>query len=102
MDKKLFALLSGCLLSGIAEAGQTKPNVIIIYTDDHGTLDANCFGAPDLCTPNIDALATYGVRFTQFYAAPVCKFKEPSSCIGVNGAAINPVKSRLFINKIIL
>ena len=71
MDKKLFALLSGCLLSGIAEAGQTKPNVIIIYTDDHGTLDANCFGAPDLCTPNIDALATYGVRFTQFYAAPV-------------------------------
>lgn len=48
MDKKLFALLSGCLLSGIAEAGQTKPNVIIIYTDDHGTLDANC-----LCTRSV-------------------------------------------------
>ncbi len=74
MDKKLFALLSGCLLSGIAEAGQTKPNVIIIYTDDHGTLDANCFGAPDLCTPNIDALATYGVRFTQLCSAGKFRF----------------------------
>ena len=51
MDKKLFALLSGCLLSGIAEAGQTKPNVIIIYTDDHGTLDANCFGAKNKKLP---------------------------------------------------
>lgn len=72
MDKKLFTVISGCLLSGVVEAAQTtKPNVIIIYTDDHGTLDANCFGATDLCTPNIDALAARGVRFTQFYAAPV-------------------------------
>lgn len=44
MDKKLFTVISGCLLSGVVEAAQTtKPNVIIIYTDDHGTLDANCF-----------------------------------------------------------
>ena len=72
MDKKLFTVISGCLLSGVVEAAQTtKPNVIIIYTDDHGTLDANCFGATDLCTPNIDAIAARGVRFTQFYAAPV-------------------------------
>ncbi|WP_235294889.1 sulfatase family protein [Portibacter lacus] len=50
-----------------------KPNVIIIYTDDQGTIDANCFGAKDLYTPNIDELAETGVRFTQFYAAaPVC------------------------------
>ena len=52
-------------------AQDTKPNVIIIYTDDQGSLDAHCYGADDLCTPNIDALAEKGTKFTQFYAAPV-------------------------------
>ena len=52
---------------------QEKPNVIVIYTDDQGSIDVNCYGAKDLYTPNMDALAARGVRFTQFYAAaPVC------------------------------
>ncbi len=52
---------------------QTKPNVIIIYTDDQGIGDAGCYGAEDLVTPHIDNLAKSGVKFTQFYsAAPVC------------------------------
>lgn len=72
MDKKRFLLgTGGLLLAGAAHAQAAKPNVIVIYTDDHGTLDVNCFGAPDLYTPNMDALAESGVRFTQFYAAPV-------------------------------
>lgn len=50
-------------------AATKKPNVIIIYTDDQGTIDANCYGAKDLHTPNIDKLAETGVKFTQFYAA---------------------------------
>jgi arylsulfatase A len=45
-----------------------KPNVIIIYSDDQGTLDANCYGSHDLITPNIDRLARTGVRFTQMYS----------------------------------
>lgn len=50
-----------------------KPNVIVILTDDQGAVDAGCYGAKDLATPAIDALAARGVRFTQFYAAaPVC------------------------------
>ncbi len=49
------------------------PNVIIVYTDDQGSVDAGCYGARDLETPNIDRLAATGIRFTQFYApAPVC------------------------------
>ena len=61
-----------CILNpGISTAQKSavKPNVIIIYTDDQGTIDANCYGAKDLYTPNIDRLADSGVRFTQFYAA---------------------------------
>jgi arylsulfatase A-like enzyme len=50
-----------------------RPNVIIIYTDDHGSVDMGAYGADDLVTPHMDALAEKGVRFTQFYApAPVC------------------------------
>jgi arylsulfatase A-like enzyme len=50
-----------------------RPNVIVILSDDQGSVDAGCYGAKDLLTPNIDSLAAHGVRFTQFYAAaPVC------------------------------
>ncbi len=49
-----------------------KPNLIIFYTDDQGTLDANCFGSTDLYTPTIDRLAADGTRFTQAYAHTVC------------------------------
>jgi arylsulfatase A-like enzyme len=45
-----------------------RPNVLLIYTDDQGTIDLNCYGAKDLTTPNLDALAGRGVRFTQMYA----------------------------------
>ncbi len=52
---------------------KNKPNVIVILTDDQGSIDLNCYGATDLYTPNMDRLAKEGVRFTQFYAgAPVC------------------------------
>lgn len=45
-----------------------RPNVLLIYTDDQGTLDANCYGAEDLTTPTQDHLAATGVRFTQMYS----------------------------------
>lgn len=64
------ALLIG--ISSTNAAPATRPNVIIIYTDDHGTLDAGCFGATDLHTPHIDALAKRGIRFTQAYAHTFC------------------------------
>ena len=55
-----------------ASAQPRKPNVVIIYTDDQGTLDAGCYGSDDIHTPNIDALARRGIRFTQAYAHTVC------------------------------
>ena len=48
------------------------PNVVVLFTDDQGTLDASCYGSTDLHTPNIDSLAAAGVRFTQAYAHTVC------------------------------
>jgi arylsulfatase A len=69
----IVGFLAVCMTSGpvavpaFAEAAR-KPNVVIIYTDDQGTVDANCYGSKDLITPHMDALAERGVRFTQMYA----------------------------------
>lgn len=59
-------------LSRASEAG--KPNIIVIYTDDHGYADLGCQGImKDVKTPNIDALAASGVRMTTGYVtAPQC------------------------------
>lgn len=60
-----------------------RPNVLIIYTDDQGSLDMNIYGAKDLHTPNMDQLARKGVRFTQFYAGPpVCSPSRASLLTG--------------------
>jgi arylsulfatase A-like enzyme len=63
---------SDCRTSRAQDTRPAKPNVVIFYTDDQGTLDVNCFGSKDLVTPNLDRLAETGVRFTQAYAHTVC------------------------------
>jgi arylsulfatase A len=62
---------SGCAAPPPRRGGQ--PNVVFILADDLGHGDLGCYGATDLQTPNIDALATEGTHFTQFYVtAPAC------------------------------
>lgn len=55
-----------------AQQSEDNPNIVIIYTDDQGTLDAGCYGTKDIQTPNIDQLAENGIRFTKAYAHTVC------------------------------
>lgn len=47
---------------------QQKPNVIYIYADDLGYGDVSCYGATKIKTPNIDKLASAGIRFTNAHA----------------------------------
>src|SRR5215212_7395332 len=67
-----------------ADAAQAeRPNVLYIMADDLGWGDLSCYGRPDYRTPNLDRLASEGVRFTQGYsAAPVC---TPTRCAFVTG-----------------
>lgn len=59
------------------------PNVIFIMADDQGSVDLGCYGTKELVTPNTDALAERGVRFTQFYsAAPVCSPSRAGAMTG--------------------
>ena len=70
--KVLSSIIALVVLASSAVSEPTRPNVVILFTDDQGTLDANCYGSTDLHTPNIDKLAASGVRFTQAYAHTVC------------------------------
>lgn len=60
-------------LGGVAEAQTRRPNIVVIVADDMGYGDIGAYGGTDIPTPNIDALARAGVRFTDAYvSAPVC------------------------------
>ena len=65
------------LASGIdrvfGQIAPAPPNIVFIMADDLGYADVSCYGRPDLQTPNIDRVATHGVRFLQGYAnSAVC------------------------------
>ena len=50
-----------------------RPNIIVFMTDDQGYGDLSCMGATDFRTPNLDRMASEGVRFTDWYSnSPVC------------------------------
>jgi arylsulfatase A-like enzyme len=57
-----------CLLNLPLEAAPSKPNVVIIFSDDQGMHDVGCYGS-EIPTPNIDSLAKDGMKLDQFYAA---------------------------------
>ncbi|MFB2121633.1 arylsulfatase [Parapedobacter sp. 2B3] len=68
----LFSI--GCLVTfafNTALAQTKRPNIIVILADDMGYSDIGCYGS-EIETPNIDRLATEGIRFTQFYNSARC------------------------------
>ncbi len=74
----LLLLLSAC-------SQEERPNILLIYSDDQGSIDLNCYGATDLKTPNLDLLASNGIRFTQFYAgSSVCSPSRAALLTGMS------------------
>lgn len=62
---------------------RTRPNIVIFLADDMGYADIGCFGARDIATPRIDALARGGVRLTECYSnGAVC---TPTRCALMTG-----------------
>lgn len=57
--------------SAYSEVQKNKPNIVLILADDLGWSDIGCYGG-EIKTPNIDALASGGLRFTQFYNSARC------------------------------
>jgi arylsulfatase len=67
----ILVLSLGLGLCSVAFAAAPRPNLIIILSDDMGFSDLGCYGG-EIATPNLDALAAGGLRFTQFYNTARC------------------------------
>ncbi|MCP4787267.1 MAG: arylsulfatase [Fuerstiella sp.] len=63
-------------------AAASKPNVVIVITDDQGYGDLSCHGNPILKTPQIDDLHSESVRLTDYHVAPTC---SPTRCAFLTG-----------------
>jgi arylsulfatase len=88
MKTLLKALLAagvaaGALLSAVPAFAADRPNIIVILFDDMGFSDIGCYGG-EIPTPNIDALAADGLRFTQFYNNARCSPSRAALLTGLN------------------
>ena len=63
-------------------ASDKKPNIIFILADDLGFAEIGCYGSDKYKTPNIDKLASQGIRFTHGYSTPLC---GPSRAVLLTG-----------------
>lgn len=76
-------LVIGCKRSATEEIADNPPNIIYILADDLGYNELGSYGQSLIETPNLDALAASGIRFTNHYAgSPVC---APSRCVLLTG-----------------
>lgn len=65
-------LLIASMLAAISQAADRPPNFVVVFTDDQGYGDVGCFGSPNIRTPRLDEMANEGMKFTSFYAQPIC------------------------------
>ena len=71
----------------VPHPGEDAPNVIVVLLDDTGFAQLGCFGS-DIDTPNIDALATGGLRFTNFHVTPLCSPTRAALLTGRSNHAV--------------
>jgi len=83
--KRILQFLLPCLLCvpwSASAVDPQKPNIIFILADDLGLDGLSCYGGEHIKTPNLDALAAGGLRFSSCYAMPLC---GPSRCTLMTG-----------------
>ena len=67
-----------------------SPNIIFILTDDMGFSDVGCYGGDFAPTPNLDKMASQGIRFTQYYSSsPICSASRTGILTGIAPARWN-------------
>lgn len=100
-------LCTACVLAAVgswsyAAAGDSKPNVILILADDLGAAELGCYGHREHKTPNLDRMASEGLRLDTFYATPLCtptrvctmtgQYGVRSGYLGMGNEAFKPAK----------
>ncbi len=69
VDPERDAIPASAVIKQIQGFSGRRPNIIVILTDDMGYGDLGCYGGEAIKTPNIDKLASEGMRFTDFYSS---------------------------------
>ncbi|MCX6919264.1 MAG: sulfatase-like hydrolase/transferase [Verrucomicrobia bacterium] len=85
----LWALCIHTVLSATAADAPKPTNVIILFVDDMGYADIGPFGNTTLRTPHLDRFAKEGMRFTHFYATPVCSMSRACLMTGSYSARVS-------------
>ena len=92
LNLRLLPVLVWICIVGMAAAAARKPNIIWIMADDLGYGEVGCYGQKLIQTPNIDKMASEGMRFTQFYAgSTVC---APSRSVLMTGQHMGHTRVR--------
>jgi arylsulfatase A len=86
-----LAAVIACGIGLAAQQPSKKPNIVVIFADDLGYGDLGAFGAPNIRTPRLDAMAAAGQKWTNFYVQPVC---SPSRAALLTGRL--PVRNGMF------
>jgi arylsulfatase A-like enzyme len=100
----IFAIIvfaAGLLVHNSVDAA-SRPNVIIVLTDDQGYGDLSCHGNPVLKTPNLDRLHSESIRFTDFHVAPMCTPTRGQLMTGVDAlrnGAMNVSSGRTLLRR---
>ena len=77
-----FSLL-GCQPGEVARSSTHRPNILVLISDDHSVPDLGCYGNDALETPNLDRLASEGIRFNRAYVdSPQCSPSRASLLTG--------------------
>ena len=76
-------LILASLCTAATAEEMSKPNIVLIMADDLGYGDLGCYGQKLIATPRLDAMATEGMKFTNFYAG--CTVCAPSRCVLMTG-----------------
>jgi arylsulfatase len=105
-----FWILAITLTGNTSWAFDNRPNIIVVFADDLGYGDLSCYGQKRYSTPNIDSIATNGVRFTDFHSSqPVCSASRASlltGCyanrIGIHGALGPAAKNGIHDDEVLL
>ena len=73
----------------VSAAPAKRPNIVLIFIDDMGYGDIGPFGSVKNRTPRLDRMAAEGMRFTSFYAAPVCSVSRAQVLTGCYGQRVS-------------
>ena len=94
--KKVLVLVGALLVASSVPlraadtpARAAPPNFVVIFIDDLGYGDIGPFGATKQKTPNLDRMAREGMKFTSFYAAPVCSVSRAQLMTGCYGVRVS-------------